>query len=202
MPLFEVTEDGLERRPPAAFAALGLYERADLQRLLRDDISALHEDLLVIADEFGTWEDARRRIDLLALDKGRPARRHRAQADRRRRPHGAPRPSATQPWSPEAAAYQVRLRRKDVARERARSGGRDFTRYHVIVDGVERPHQQAQRHPVHAPVLWRTHPWWGRMDRMMADRQRPFATLLRTGCRPLFVLSPQRRFATSGRPPG
>ncbi len=38
MPLFEVTEEGLERRPPAAFAALALYEREDLQRLLRDDI--------------------------------------------------------------------------------------------------------------------------------------------------------------------
>ncbi len=31
MPLYEVTEEGLERRPPAAFAALGLYEPADLQ---------------------------------------------------------------------------------------------------------------------------------------------------------------------------
>ena len=43
MPLYEVTEEGLERRPPGAFAALGMYERADLQRLLRDDISALDE---------------------------------------------------------------------------------------------------------------------------------------------------------------
>ncbi len=52
MPLYEVTEEGLERRPPAAFAALGMYERADLQRLLRDDISALDEDLIVIPEEF------------------------------------------------------------------------------------------------------------------------------------------------------
>jgi len=80
MPLYEVTEDGLERRPPAGFAALGMYERADLQRLLRDDISALDEDLLVIAEEFGNWEDARRRIDLLRPRQGRPARRHRAEA--------------------------------------------------------------------------------------------------------------------------
>jgi hypothetical protein len=40
-----------------------------LQRLLRDDIAALADDLLVIAEDFGEWEDARRRIDLLALDK-------------------------------------------------------------------------------------------------------------------------------------
>ena len=64
-----MTDEGLKRRPPAAFAALGMYEKADLQRLLRDDISALDEDLFVIAEEFGNWEDARRRIDLLALDK-------------------------------------------------------------------------------------------------------------------------------------
>ena len=69
MPLYQVTEEGLKRRPPAAFAALGMYERADLQRLLRDDISALDEDPFVISEEFGNWEDARRRIDLLALDK-------------------------------------------------------------------------------------------------------------------------------------
>src|SRR3954471_22434504 len=69
MGLYEITDAGLRERDVAQFAALGLYERADLQRLLRDDISALDEDLLVIAEEFGNWEDARRRIDLLALDK-------------------------------------------------------------------------------------------------------------------------------------
>jgi hypothetical protein len=41
---------------------------------------------------------------------------------------------------PEAADYQVRLRKKDAARERS-SDGRDFTRYHIIVDGRELPDQ-------------------------------------------------------------
>ena len=40
---------------------------------------------------------------------------------------------------PEAADYQVRLRRKDQQRERARTDSRDFTRYHVVVDGHELP---------------------------------------------------------------
>src|SRR5439155_24310739 len=44
-------------------------ERTDIQRLLRDDIAVLGEDLLVVSEEFREWEDARRRIDLLALDK-------------------------------------------------------------------------------------------------------------------------------------
>jgi hypothetical protein len=66
VPLYEVTNTGLDRRPEADFAALEMYERQDLQRLLRDEIAALGEDLLVVSEEFGNWEDARRRIDLLA----------------------------------------------------------------------------------------------------------------------------------------
>jgi RecB family endonuclease NucS len=69
MPLYEVTKPGLQRHAATGFAALGLYERADLQRLMREEIGVLGDDLLVVAEEFGQWEDARRRIDLLALDK-------------------------------------------------------------------------------------------------------------------------------------
>jgi hypothetical protein len=190
MPLFEVTEEGLKRRPSAAFAALGMYERADLQRLLRDDISALDEDLLVIAEEFGNWEDARRRIDLLALDKGGrlvvielkrtddgghmelqairyaamvSAMRFAEVADAYAAHRAEHRPGEEVTARAELAAFldagdggekpvistdvrimlvsADRLRRKDVARERARSEGRDFTRYHIVVDGLEGPHQ-------------------------------------------------------------
>lgn len=69
MPLYEIHGDRLRRHDVARFAALGIYERNDLQRLLRDDIAVLSPDLLVIAEEFGNWEDSRRRIDLLAVDK-------------------------------------------------------------------------------------------------------------------------------------
>jgi hypothetical protein len=40
---------------------------------------------------------------------------------------------------PEAADYQVRLRRKEQQQERARTQNRDFTRYHVVSDGRELP---------------------------------------------------------------
>jgi hypothetical protein len=242
MPLFEVTGSGLRARPVAEFAELGLYERADLQRLLRDDISALGEDLLVVAEEFGEWEDARRRIDLLALDKlgrlcvvelkrtddgghmelqsiryaamvssmgfsevaaaySRHCGKHRPgeKIDARAElaaflelPEGDEDPVISTnvrivlvsadfgreitttvlwlnrfpgmdircvrmiPYSidgkvlldiqqvlplPEAADYQVQLRRKDVARERARTSGHDYTRYHVVVEDTELPDQ-------------------------------------------------------------
>jgi len=221
---------------------LQVYERADLQRLLRDSPSALGEDLLIVAEEFGDWEDSRRRIDLLAVDRaGRlvvielkrtddgghmelQALRYAAmvasmgfdevaaalaahltkraggqgQAGDARAELAAfldagedvePAISADVrivlvsadfgrevttavlwlnrfdgmdircvrlvPYEvegkllldiqqliplPEAADYQVRLRRKDAARERAaRADGRDFTRYHILVDGVALP---------------------------------------------------------------
>jgi hypothetical protein len=53
---------------PTKFAALGVKERDHLQRALRDNIGVISRDLMVLAEEYGQWEDARRRIDLLCLD--------------------------------------------------------------------------------------------------------------------------------------
>jgi hypothetical protein len=52
-----------------SFSAAGIRERDDLQRLLRTQIEVIAPDTLVITEEFGEWEDSRRRIDLLGLDK-------------------------------------------------------------------------------------------------------------------------------------
>ncbi|GAB3147457.1 hypothetical protein GCM10027290_30760 [Micromonospora sonneratiae] len=67
MPLYEINGEHLRRHDAARSAALGLYERKDLQRLLRNDIAVLSPDLLVVAEEFGNWEDSRHRVDLLAI---------------------------------------------------------------------------------------------------------------------------------------
>lgn len=69
MPIFQVTDSGLARQNPKTFSELGIYERADIQRLLLSDVSPLGDDILVIAEEFGQWTDANRRIDLLAIDR-------------------------------------------------------------------------------------------------------------------------------------
>lgn len=239
VPLYEIGESGLLPQTPAQFADLGLYERGDLQRLLRDEIAVLGDDLLVVAEEFGEWEDARRRIDLLAIDTTGhltvielkrtedgghmelQALRYAAMAASmgfddvvsafatyltRRRPGeevsarfdlsaflGVP--DGEEPvissevriilvsadfgrelmttvlWLnrfegldircvqlipyrvgervlldvrqtvplPEAGDYQVRVRRKDRQRERVQRDSRDFTRYHIVVDGQEQP---------------------------------------------------------------
>jgi hypothetical protein len=68
MPLYEVTSDLLIKIEETSFRDAGIRERADLQRLLRSQIDILLTDALVIAEEFGEWEESRR-IDLLAMDK-------------------------------------------------------------------------------------------------------------------------------------
>lgn len=69
MPIFQLTRDTLQRIPETSFGTEGIFERRDLQRLLREQISVLGENLLVISEEFGGWLDSSRRIDLLCLDK-------------------------------------------------------------------------------------------------------------------------------------
>ncbi len=69
MPLYEITSDHLREIPKTSFSAAGVRERGDLQRLLRNQIGIVSPDTLVIAEEFGEWEDSRRRIDLLGVDK-------------------------------------------------------------------------------------------------------------------------------------
>lgn len=69
MSLYRVTSDKLESVSRTTFAAENLLERKDLQRLLRRDITPIGDDLMVIAEEYGDWEDSNRRIDLLCLSK-------------------------------------------------------------------------------------------------------------------------------------
>ncbi len=69
MPFYEMTDNSFVELDPTTFASLGILERGDIQRLLRDHIDVLGKDLLVVDEEFGQWEDAKRRVDLLALDK-------------------------------------------------------------------------------------------------------------------------------------
>ncbi|MGV3771869.1 MAG: DUF4268 domain-containing protein [Verrucomicrobiales bacterium] len=69
MPLYRLTSSKLESIPTTTFAAENIFERKDIQRLLRTDISPLGDDLMVIAEEFCDWEDCNRRMDLLCLSK-------------------------------------------------------------------------------------------------------------------------------------
>src|SRR4051812_13132866 len=70
MPLYDMTSDGkLTKIPATTFATQGVLERRHLQAALRGHIEVLGDDLLVIAEEFGEFTDANRRIDLLCVDR-------------------------------------------------------------------------------------------------------------------------------------
>ncbi len=69
MPLFDMTDGSLRRVEATTFAAAGVLERTHLQAAIKDNISLLGEDLLVISEEFGDFRDANRRIDLLCIDR-------------------------------------------------------------------------------------------------------------------------------------
>ncbi len=69
MAVFRLTRQAIEPLRPTSFAHSGLKERADLQRLLKANISVVADDVLVIAEEFADWEASKRRIDLLGIDR-------------------------------------------------------------------------------------------------------------------------------------
>jgi len=69
MAIYKLTKESLTPLSDTQFGAEGFLERKDIQRLLRTQIQALSADLMVICEEFGSWVDSNRRIDLLCLDR-------------------------------------------------------------------------------------------------------------------------------------
>lgn len=69
MPLYRLTPEAIIELPRTSYADRGVRERADLQRLLKTNIAVVAPDVMVISEEFGDWEESKRRIDLLGLDR-------------------------------------------------------------------------------------------------------------------------------------
>ncbi|MBF0456938.1 MAG: DUF4268 domain-containing protein [Nitrospirae bacterium] len=59
----------MEQIEETTFANLNMLERRDLQKLVISNLSCLGEELFLLAEEYGEWDDSNRRIDLLCLDK-------------------------------------------------------------------------------------------------------------------------------------
>jgi hypothetical protein len=68
MPIFEITHESITPVPVTTFEGEGIAERSYLQRILRNNVGAIAPDCLVLAEEYGSWADAKRRIDLLCID--------------------------------------------------------------------------------------------------------------------------------------
>ena len=64
-----MTDNALEALEQTTFADISISERGDLQRLLKKQIEIISPGTLIFAEEFSDWEDSRRRIDLLGIDK-------------------------------------------------------------------------------------------------------------------------------------
>ena len=69
MAIYRISKDGITAAKPTTFAAAGLTERNHLQQMLKHQVEVIAPDTLVISEEFGDWEDSRRRIDLLGVDR-------------------------------------------------------------------------------------------------------------------------------------
>lgn len=69
MPIYRFGKTSIERVEETTFGSVGVRERADLQRLLREHIDVISPNTLIISEEFGEWEESRRRIDLLGIDE-------------------------------------------------------------------------------------------------------------------------------------
>ena len=69
MPIFRIEDNVISPLQVTSFALEGVREREHLQKIIRDQIEIIAQDTLVISEEFGGWQDSKRRIDLLAVDK-------------------------------------------------------------------------------------------------------------------------------------
>jgi hypothetical protein len=69
MALYEITPNNLNKIEQTTFGQSGLYERGDLQRLFKKQIDVILPDILIVSEEFGEWDESRRRIDLLGIDR-------------------------------------------------------------------------------------------------------------------------------------
>ncbi len=63
MTIYDFAPTGISLLKETTFSGCGLQERRDIQRLLRENIEVVDFNALVIAEEFGNWENSRRRID-------------------------------------------------------------------------------------------------------------------------------------------
>jgi hypothetical protein len=67
--IYKLNSDSFHPLLETSFQSENILERRDLQRLLRQQPEIVSPNTLIIAEEFGEWEDSRIRIDLLGLDK-------------------------------------------------------------------------------------------------------------------------------------
>jgi hypothetical protein len=69
MTVYKLLPEGIYELQSTTFESEGILERISIQKVLRSNIDVVAPAVFIIAEEFGSWEESRRRIDLLGLDK-------------------------------------------------------------------------------------------------------------------------------------
>lgn len=69
MGIYNISNNGIETVHKTDFQSNGILERDHLQNYLRDKIEIISPDTLIISEEFSEWDESKRRIDLLGIDK-------------------------------------------------------------------------------------------------------------------------------------
>ncbi|MBL6445682.1 hypothetical protein JMN32_05140 [Fulvivirga sp. 29W222] len=69
MPIFKLEGDKIIELTQTTFSNEKIDEAHDLQKFIINSIETVEKNLFVISSEFGDWEDSRRRVDILCLDK-------------------------------------------------------------------------------------------------------------------------------------
>ncbi|MYD24909.1 MAG: hypothetical protein F4X08_03730 [Gemmatimonadetes bacterium] len=68
MPIYRIQDKQLVKFDETTFKDQNLKE-IDLQKMLKSQINAISPDTLIVSEEFRDWEDSKKRIDLLGIDK-------------------------------------------------------------------------------------------------------------------------------------
>lgn len=69
MAIYKLQGDRITALQQTSFTNERIEEARHLQKFIINSIETIEKDLFVISSEFGDWEDSRRRIDILCLDK-------------------------------------------------------------------------------------------------------------------------------------
>lgn len=69
MSIYQLSNDELIAINPTTFVNENILERKNLQNAIKNNFQIIDQECLIIAEELSEWEDSKKRIDLLAIDK-------------------------------------------------------------------------------------------------------------------------------------
>lgn len=69
MPIYKLQENKIVELLQTTFSKERIDEARDLQKYIINSMESIEKNLFVLSSEFGDWEDSKRRIDILCIDK-------------------------------------------------------------------------------------------------------------------------------------